>query len=252
MPALRLIFLLTLSLGLGACSMLPKEKDETKGWTAERFYQEGKRELDLGNYEEATRLFEKLEARYPFGRHAQQAQLEMAYAYYKSDEPESATATLNRFIKTYPRHPHLDYAYYLKGLVNFTRDEGIVERILPGDPSQRDVARAKQSFQDFALLLRRFPDSRYAEDAEKRLRYLRDLMASYELHVARFYLARGAYVAAVNRAKTIIERFQGTGSSLGALEVMAQGYDRLGLVDLAADARRVLELNSVKTDRKGG
>lgn len=247
MRALRLIMLLIAALSFSACSLLPEEKDETKGWSAEKIYTEGKSELDNGNYTEATKLFEKLEARFPFGRYAQQALLEVAYAYYKGNEPESAIAALDRFIKTYPRHPSIDYAYYLKGLVNFTSSEGILEKFLPGDPSQRDIGRARNSFQTFALLLRKYPDSRYAEDAQQRMRILRSLMAGHEVHVAQFYMERKAYVAAANRAKHVIENYQGTPVTNQALQIMVDAYTQLGITDLASDAQRVLDLNQNKT-----
>jgi len=239
--ALIVIFLLAWT--LVGCGLLPDAKDQTSGWSAQKLYSEAKSALNEGDYETAIGYYEKLEARYPFGKLAQQAQLEKAYAYYKYDEPESATATAERFIRTYPRHPHVDYAYYLKGLANYNRGKGLVERYLPHDASQRDPGAALQSFQDFSELVQRFPDSRYAKDAALRMRYLRNNLAMYEVHVARYYMRRGAYVAAANRASHVVEHYQRTPAVPEALVVMAKAYKVLELHALSNDALRVLKLN---------
>lgn len=228
---------------LGGCGLLPEQIDETKDWSAQRLYSEAKEAMNDADWEKAIDLFEKLEARYPFGRYAQQALLESAYAYYKFDEPESATAAVDRFLKTYPRHPHTDYAYYLRGLVNFNRGDTLVDRFLPRDPAERDAGAARQAFFDFGELVKQFPDSRYAQDAGQRMVFLRGNLARYEMHVADYYMRRGAYVAAANRAKQVIESYQGTPAVPEALEVLVRAYRRLGLEDLAADAERVLQLN---------
>lgn len=228
---------------LGGCGLLPEQIDETKDWSAQRLYSEAKDAMNDADWEKAIDLFEKLEARYPFGRYAQQALLESAYAYYKFDEPESATAAVDRFLKTYPRHPHTDYAYYLRGLVNFHRGDTLVDRFLPRDPAERDAGAARQAFFDFGELVKQFPDSRYAQDAGQRMVFLRGNLARYEMHVADYYMRRGAYVAAANRAKQVIESYQGTPAVPEALEVLVRAYRRLGLEDLAADAERVLQLN---------
>lgn len=228
---------------LGGCGLLPEQIDETKDWSAQRLYSEAKEAMNDADWEKAIGLFEKLEARYPFGRYAQQALLESAYAYYKFDEPESAIAAIDRFLKTYPRHPHTDYAYYLRGLVNFNRGDTLVDRFLPRDPAERDAGAARQAFFDFGELVKQFPDSRYAQDAGQRMVFLRGNLARYEMHVADYYMRRGAYVAAANRAKQVIESYQGTPAVPEALEVLVRAYRRLGLEDLAADAERVLQLN---------
>lgn len=228
---------------LGGCSLLPDQIDETKDWSAQKLYSEAKSALSEGDWEQAIDYYEKLEARYPFGRYAQQALLESAYAYYKFDEPDSAISTVDRFIKTYPRHPNLDYAYYLRGLVNFTRGDTFMDRILPRDPSERDAGTAKQAFLDFGELVKRFPESRYAKDAGQRRVFLRNNLAQYEMHVADYYMRRGAYVAAANRAKLVIESYQGTPAVPEALVTLVQAYRKLGMDDLAADAERVLKVN---------
>ena len=235
--------LLVLVSWLGGCSLLPEQIDETKDWSAQKLYSEAKSNLDEADWEQAIDLFEKLEARYPFGRYAQQALLESAYAYYKFNEPESAIAAIDRFIKTYPRHPSLDYAYYLRGLVNFNRGDSIVAKLLPRDPAERDAGAARDAYFDFAEVVKRFPQSRYAKDAGQRMVFLRNNLAQYEMHVADYYMRRHAYVAASNRAKTVIESYQGTPAVPVALEILVQAYRKLGLDDLAADAERVLKLN---------
>lgn len=242
MRLLNLSLLLLVLLASG-CGLLPEEKDKTADWSAQKLYGKAKEALDSGNYETAIDYYEKLEARYPFGKYAQQALLESAYAYYKFDEPESAIATLDRFIKTYPRNRHVDYAYYLKGLTNFDRTSTLLDRYLPRDPTERDAGAARQSFFDFQELVQRFPNSIYAEDARLRMAYLRNNLAAYDVHVARYYMRRGAYVAAANRARNVVEKFPRTPSVPDALKLMVEAYQKMGLDNLAADAERVLQLN---------
>ncbi|MBB1089693.1 outer membrane protein assembly factor BamD [Rhodopseudomonas palustris] len=228
---------------LSGCGILTKEFDETKNWSAAKLYQEAAEQLDGGNYEKAAELYEKLEARYPFGRYAMQSQLDIAYAYYKGDEPEAALAAADRFIKLYPQHPLVDYAYYLKGIINYNRSVGFVDRFIPTDASQRDPGSALDAFQDFAELARRFPNSKYTADALLRMRYLRNNLAKHEVNVARYYMKLGAYIAAANRAQQVIERFQRTVAVVDALVILIDAYTQLGEEQLAADTKRVLELN---------
>lgn len=239
----NILLVIALTVMTAGCGLLPDKIDETKDWSAQKLYTEARAALQDKSYERAIDYYEKLEARYPFGRYAQQAILESAYAYYKYDEPDSAIATLDRFIKTYPRHPHLDYAYYLKGLANFNRGETIIDRLLPRDKSERDPGAARESFFDFQELVRRFPDSRYAKDAVLRMRFLRNNLASYEINVADYYMRRGAYVAAVNRAEYVVKHYQNTPAVPEALEIMVKGYRKLKLDTLAADALRVYQEN---------
>jgi outer membrane protein assembly factor BamD len=235
---------------LSGCALLPDQIDETKDWSAQKLYSEATSNISEADWEGAIDLFEKLEARYPFGRYAQQALLESAYAYYKYNEPESAISAIDRFIKTYPRHPSLDYAYYLRGLVNFNRGDSIITRVLPRDPAERDAGSARQAYFDFAEVVKRFPQSRYAKDAGQRMVFLRNNLAQYEMHVADYYMRRGAYVAASNRAKTVVENYQGTPAVPAALETLVLAYRKLGLDALAIDAERVLKLNY--PERVGG
>jgi outer membrane protein assembly factor BamD len=232
---------------LAGCGWFSKDLDEeTKGWSAQKFYLEASSALKAGDYEQAIEYYEGLEARYPFGRYAMQAQLDIAYAYYLYDEPDSAIAAADRFIRLHPRSAYVDYAYYLKGIVNFKRSLGFFDRFLPTDPSQRDPGSALSSFKDFSELVRRFPDSKYAEDAQKRLIYLRNNLARYEIHVAGYYMDRKAYLAAANRGVYVVEKFERTPAVKPALEVMIEAYTKLGLDDLASDAQRVLALNEAK------
>jgi outer membrane protein assembly factor BamD len=240
---IRLLLVLALALSLSACAWLKDQEDPTKDWSVTKLYSEASSELDSGNYATAAEYYEKLEARYPFGRYAMQSQLDVAYAYYKAEEPEQAIAAADRFIKLFPQNPYVDYAYYLKGIINYNRSVGFLDRYIPTDPSQRDPGSALDAFQDFAELVRRFPDSKYAPDARQRMLYLRSNLAKHEVNVARYYMRRGAYVAAVGRASYVIENFQRTSAVEGALEVMVEAYKRLEQDKLAADAERVLTLN---------
>jgi len=239
----RLAALLIVAALAAGCGWLPKPKDETAEWSASQFYSAARAAMDEGDWEAAINHLETLEARYPFGRYAQQAQLEVAYAYYKYGEPESAIAAADRFIKLYPNHPFVDYAWYLKGLINFNRGSGFLDRFVPRDPARLDQEALRHAYRDFAELVRRFPASRYARDARQRMVYLRNVMARHELVVAGFYLERRAYVAAARRAHEIIQRYEGTPATADALAILVRAYRALGLPKLAADAERVLRLN---------
>jgi outer membrane protein assembly factor BamD len=219
------------------------ETDETRKWSASKFFSEAKAAASLGDYDTAIKHYETLQARYPFGRYAKQAQLELAYAYYKYDEPDSAIAACDRFLKENPRNPSVDYAYYLKGLVNFNRGIGFIDRFVPTDASQRDPGSARESFKDFSILLSRFPNSKYAKDTRQRMVYLRNTLSQHEVNVADYYLKRKAYIAASNRAKEVIENFEKTPSAGDALAIMIESYNKMGLKKLSQDARRVLKLN---------
>ena len=228
---------------MAGCGIFPKVEDETAGWSAQKLYNDAKENLNDGNYERAIKMFETLEARYPFGRFAQQAQLEVAYAYYKDNEPISAIAACERFIKLHPNHPNVDYAYYLKGLANFNEDLGLLGRLVDQDLSERDPKAAREAFHALKELVTRFPDSKYTPDATARMKYLVNALAYNEVHVAKYYLKRKAYVAAANRAKEVVKIYPEAPATEEALAVMAIAYDQLKLPDLRDDARRVLKLN---------
>lgn len=226
---------------LAACSLLPEAKDETKGWSAQRLYSAAKDEMKDQNYSKAIQYFETLEARYPYGRFAQQAQLEVAYAYYKDNEPLSAVTAADRFIKLHPDHPYVAYAYYLKGLANFNEDLGFLSALGKQDMSERDPKSARESFEAFKELATRFPDSKYTPDAIARMKYLVNALAAHEVHVARYYIKRHAYVAAASRARYALEHYPEAPITEEALVIMAQAYDALALNDLRDDALRVLK-----------
>ncbi|GIK84687.1 MAG: outer membrane protein assembly factor BamD [Betaproteobacteria bacterium] len=226
---------------LAGCNLLPEVKDETAGWSPERLYAAANDELKSANYTRAIRLYETLEARYPYGRFAQQAMLESAYANYRAGETAAAVSAADRFIRTYPNHPAVDYAYYLKGLVHFREDQGLLGYFYELDLSERDPKLMKESFNAFRELAQKFPDSRYTEDAHARMRYLGNALAMHEVHVARYYLNRGAYLAAANRAQSALVNYPRTPANEDALDVLVRAYDRLGLEQLAEDSRRILK-----------
>ena len=208
---------------VGGCGLLPDVKDETANWSAQKLYTEAKQALTEGSYDKAIKYFETLEARYPYGRYAQQAQLEVAYAYFKSQEPALSIAACDRFIKLHPNHPNVDYAYYLKGLANFNEDLGIFGYISNQDQSERDPKAARESFQAFKELVERFPQSKYSADATARMNYLVNALSSHEVHAARYYLRRGAYVAAVNRAQYAVRELPADAGTRGSHVHHGQG-----------------------------
>ncbi len=237
-----------LALFLGACGLLPDQADETAGWSADKLYAEAKEAMGDGSYDKAVKYFEKLEARYPYGRYAQQAQLEVAYAYFKQSEAASAIAACDRFIRLHPNHPNVDYAYYLKGLVNFNEDLGLLGHLSMQDLTERDPKAARESFDAFREMVTRYPDSKYAPDATARMKYLVNALASHDVHVARYYLRRGAYVAAANRAQKAVKTYPDAPANEEALFVLVKAYDALGMNDLRDDAERVMRKNFPKSD----
>ncbi len=230
------------NLGLGEGKETEKT-DEFSEWNPEKFYSEAKQAMAKENYQRAIELYETLESRYPFGEYAAQTQLDVAYAYYKNEDSESALAAIERFIKINPRNPHIDYAYYLKGLINYNRDLGFLNRFLPTDTTQRDPSANKEAYANFLELERRFPKSKYLPDAKQRMIALRNNLARYELNIARFYLRRKAYIAAVNRASVILSTYQRTPSVPYALKVMEEAYTELGLTDLVRDTQKIYAQN---------
>jgi outer membrane protein assembly factor BamD len=234
---------------VAGCSKLrfDTSADETAGWSAQRLYTEAKEAMADSDYARAVKYFERLEARYPFGRYAQQAQLEIAYAYYREGDAASAVAACDRFIKLHPNHPSVDYAYYLKGVVNFYEDQNILSRFADQDPTERDPRSARDSFAAFKDLATRFPESKYTPDALARMNYLLNALASHEVHVARYYMKRGAYLAAANRAQFAVKTYPDAPAVEEALYIMAQAYGAMGMKDLRADAERVLVKNFPKS-----
>ncbi len=232
-----------LALLLGACGLLPEVKDETSGWSADKLYAEARSEIEAGGYPNAIKYLEKLEARYPFGRYAQQAQIELAYVYFKDGDQTSSLAACDRFIKLHPNHPNVDYIYYLKGLVNFNEDLGLLGKLGQQDLTERDPKAARDSFDAFKTLVTRYPNSKYTPDGIARMKYLVNALASYEVHVARYYMKRGAYVAAANRAQYAVLNYPQAPAIEEALFLMVKAYDALGMTDLRDDADRVMHKN---------
>ncbi len=226
---------------LAGCSTVGD--DPTRQWSVDKLYSEARDEMNSGAYDKAIGYFEKLEGRAAGTPLAQQAQLDKAYAYYKTNEQAQALATLDRFMRIHPASPALDYALYLKGLVNFNENVGLMGLVGRQDLSERDQKAAKESFEAFKELTTRFPESRYAKDGRDRMGYILNSLARYEVHVARYYFSRGAYVAAVSRAQQAITDYEGTPAQEEALYILYRAYDALGMKDLASDSRRVLERN---------
>jgi outer membrane protein assembly factor BamD len=230
---------------LAACTSTPA--DPTSGWSPNKIYAEAKDELGAGAYDKAITLFDKLEGRAAGTPLAQQAQIDKAYAHYKNGDPIQAVATLDRFMKLHPASPALDYALYLKGIVNFNDDLGLFSAVTQQDLSERDQKAAKESFDAFKELVARYPDSRYTPDARERMNYVVNSLAQSEVHVARYYFERGAYLAAINRAQTAISEFQGVPALEEALFIMIKSYDALNMPQMRDDAMRILEKNYPKT-----
>ena len=237
----RVAIALLIVSGVMACSWLPEVKEETTGWSAEKLYSEAHGALVSGNYTRAVKLFDTLEGRFPYGRYAQQAILEGAYANFRQGETTPAIAACDRFIRTYPNHQIVDYAYYLKGLINFREDQGLFGYIVEQDLSERDPKMTKEAFAAFREIATRFPDSKYAPDSIERMRYLTNALAGYEVHVARYYYNRGAYVAAANRAQATLTNYPKTPANEDALIVLVNSYDKLQMPQLRDDAQRVLK-----------
>lgn len=208
-----------------------------------KLYENSQTALRAGNYRSAIEYLEKLDSLYPFGPYSHQAQLSLIFAYYKSSDNASAISAADRFIRQNPNHPDVDYAYYMKGLTNFTSEVGFFRDLLSAGLHERDAASARQSFGDFAELVRKFPNSQYAKDARQRMIFLRNQLATYELHVANYYMQRQAYIAAANRARYVVENYPKTTAVPDALMVMATAYDILNLNELATKAKNTLKLN---------
>lgn len=234
-PALMLAASLAL---LAGCATV--EEDKTAGWSPNRIYTEAKEEVSASAWDNAIKLYEKLEGRAAGTPLAQQAQVEKAYAQWKNSDTAQAIATLDRFMRLHPASPGLDYALYLKGLINFNDNLGLFSWLTRQDLSERDQKAAKESFESFKELATRFPDSKYTPDAQARMTYIVNSLAQYEVHVARYYFNRGAYVAAISRAQAALTDYPSVPATQEALALLVRSYEALGMTQLAADARRVL------------
>ena len=239
----RVLMAVFIAVFIAGCGSLSEQADETVGWSAGKLYGEAKDAQADGNWDKAAKLLEKLEARYPYGRYAQQGQLELGYVYWKAGEAGSALAACDRFIKLHPSHPAVDYVYYMKGLVNFNEDLGLTAYISTQDPTERDPKAAREAFDAFRELVTRFPNSKYTPDATLRMNYLINAMASLEVHVARYYVKRGAYIAAANRAQYAIKTYPQAPAIEEAMFILVTAYDKLGMNELRDDADRVMRKN---------
>lgn len=238
----RYLLIPVITLLLHGCATTNSD-DPTAGMDAKQIYEKASEQLKDGNYESAIKLYERLEARFPYGQYAERAQMEIAYAYYKDNEQESAILAADRFIKLHPNHPNVDYMYYMRGLASYDLTKSFLDSMFNVDPTERDPKAARRAFEYFSQLIKKFPKSRYARDAVKRMIAIRNGLAKYEVHVASYYLSRGAYLAAANRSKYVVENYQRTPAVADALAIMVKAYNKLGMKGLATDANRVLELN---------
>ncbi|MCK5394714.1 MAG: outer membrane protein assembly factor BamD [Gammaproteobacteria bacterium] len=238
---MRHLFIILISAMLFSCA--GADKDETAEYSAKELYEEAQTAIDSAEFQTAVKHLETLEARYPFDPYAKQAQLDIAYAYYKFEELDQATSAVERFARLHPRDPHMDYVYYLKGLINFNRGQGLLDAWFPREPSRHDPAVLEQAFNDFATLVRRFPNSIYAGDANQRMIYLRNQLAEKEILIAQFYIERQSWLSSAKRAKAVIERFPNTIWTKDALDIMLLSYQKLELADLAADTQRIIDYN---------
>lgn len=240
----KFLIILSFCLLLPSCSHFSNEKKgEFEGWTVEQFVNASKEAIEDENYKKAIKILEQLDSRYPFGDHSSQAQLDLSYAYYKNNDTEAATASAQRFIKTHPRHKNIAYAYYLKGLVNFNHNLGFLDRYIPSDATQRDTVFNQSSYLNFQELIRRFPNSKYATDAKQRMVYLSNALARHELHVARFYMDREAFLAVINRVNYILEHHKSAPVVPYALKLQIKAYKILDLTDLAENSQKIYDYN---------
>jgi outer membrane protein assembly factor BamD len=234
-------------LGISACAVKEYSPNNFKNYTAKQILQKGEGALAKRDYTEATKYFEAIDALYPFDPEAEQGQLNSIYAYYKAEDYASALAAINRYIHLYPEGKHTDYAYYMKGVVNFDKDRTLLQRVYPRKPESLDVTNLQDSFRNFAELLKKFPKSSYTKDAEKRMFYVRYLLAEHEYQIAKFYFERKAYIAAANRASYVVKHFEGADPQIKeSLKIMVKSYHSLGLDKQANDAERILHLNFPK------
>jgi len=236
---IRTLFILSITFFLIACSSTDK-KAPTQQLSEQQYYEDAQKAISSNNYLLAIEHLQQLESRFPFGRYAEQAQLDLIYTYYKSLDYPAAQASCGRFIRLHPDHPSVDYAYYMRGLSSYSIDRGLLARFLPTQPSQRDMQPAKSSFAHFNVLVNKFPRSRYAPDACQRMIYLRSLLAENELYVAEYYMQRRAFLAAANRGRYVIENYQNTPSVPKGLAMMVKAYRSLELNILADDTLKIL------------
>lgn len=234
------LFLILTALLITACSGNPNDRREQ---TEAEHYRDARKLLDKKTYLNAIEQFEELEARFPYGDYAEQTQIDLVYARYRSLDYPGATAQAERFIRNYPNHPHVDYVLYIRGLAHYYMVQGMLDRVFGSDKAQRDLSTLRDAFADFDELVRRYPDSPYAADARSRMVHIRNIQAEQELIAARYYARRQAYIAAANRAQYVIRHFQQTPSVPEALAILSKSYESLGQPVLAGNSRRLLQEN---------
>lgn len=242
---LGLIFIATTML-LTGCAKDKKELNPYRNYTSAQILAMGEKSLAKRNYSDAAKQFEAIDTLYPFSPEAEHGDLYAIYANYKNDEIDGALAAVDRYLHLYPRSAHADYAYYMRGLINFDRGKNWTERLYTKNIEQKDLDFIRQSFVDFNDLIKLFPESKYAKDAQLRMIYIRDLIAKYELDVAQFYFDRKAYVAAANRANSIVKHYEGSPQVLDALKLMYKSYQALGATEQANETLRILQTNYPK------
>ena len=240
---ITLVLMAVLTIVLAGCSSSGNNKQNQRQLTEQQYYEDAQKAMKSNNYLLAIEQLQQLESRFPFGRFAEQAQLDLIFAYYKSLDYGSSAAQAERFIRQYPDHEEIDYAYYMRGLASYSIDRGLLSRFLPTDPSERDMAPARSAFEQFKQFVEKFPDSEYAHDARQRMLYLKNLLADHEIKVANYYVKRKAYLAAANRGRYVVEHFQGTPAVPEALAMMVQAYTNLGITDLAEESETILAQN---------
>ena len=250
-----MLAILAATIASAGCGGRDSINEDAPRSTEAQLYEEAVRQIGRSGYQQAILLLERLELYFPFGEYTRRGQLDLIYAYYKNGDTESAIDAADEFIRENPAHENVDYAYYLRGLIYFERDANMIEKLFRVDITERPPSDAERSYSYFTDLVRRFPDSEYVPDAHQRMIFLRERLARFELHVANYYMTRGAWLAAVNRARNVVENFQDTPQVAEALATMARAYRKLGMDDLAADAERVLETNAMppaESERKRG
>ena len=240
-----LITLLILSFGVSGCALFESDSELEVDLNSgeQQMYRQAQRYIDSSNFDLAIRALQQLESRYPFGKYAEQAQLELIFAHHGAFQNEAAIEAADRFIRLHPQHPSVDYAFYMKGVAAYDINKSFFSSIIPSDDSKRDVSGVREAFGEFSTLLNRYPNSRYAQDARARMVYIRNMLARHEIHVANYYFKRGAYMAALKRGQNVVETMQGTTAVADGLAVMAQAYILLQMDDLAQDTVRVLCAN---------
>jgi len=251
-PAARLGALVLIGTVLGGCAGNDVEEDRYDGIAERQLYEQGREALESGSYVTAKNRLEAIDTRFPFGDYAEQAQLELIYTYYQTDDWENARAAASRFIRLHPNHAQVDYAYYMRGLAAWQAGRFSLESLKVIDISERDLGATRDAYTDFSDMINRFPNSQYAPDAQQRVIYLRNLLAQHELHVADFYLRKKAYLAAVQRGRWVIENYPQAESTRDALAVMVEGYLGMGLRDRASDVLQVLIENDPDNERLNG